>query len=122
MPRWLLAVFVLQLLWNMAGFPAMGQPHERAEASEQTSTLASAPASGQALVAAWADPSVQAARGPGAAANGLLDELPDLPDTLLRRAAPRTPAGPTPSHTGWVHNGSPDALLRALFRPPPARA
>lgn len=107
MPRWLLAVFVLQLLWNLAGFPAVEHPHERAQAGEP------------AVTAGWADTQSPAARGPGAAANGLLDELPDLPDTLLRRATPKSSAAPTPAHTGWVQAGSPDALLDALFRPPP---
>jgi hypothetical protein len=106
MPRWLLAVFVLQLLWNMAGFPAVKIPHEPALAEWTLVTTAST------------NQHQQDNRGPSTAANGLLDELPDLPDTLLRWSAPKSAPMPAPAHTGWVQIGSPDALLEALFRPP----
>ena len=109
MPRWLLAVFVLQLLWNLAGFPAVEHLNPHAQQAAEPS------------MTAGSDTQSPVARGPGTAANGLLDELPDLPDTLLRRAPPKSSAAPAPAHTGWVQTGSPDALLEALFRPP-ARA
>jgi hypothetical protein len=106
MPRWLLAVFVLQLLWNMAGFPAVEIPHKPTQAEWSSVSTAST------------DRQPQDNRGPSTAANGLLDELPDLPDSLLRWSTPKTAAMPAPAHSGWVQGGSPDALLEALLRPP----
>lgn len=107
MPRWLLAVFVLQLLWNMAGFPVMEHPYGRVQAE------------GVTVASGSSEHQPTPARGPGAAANGLLDELPDLPDSLLRRVAPKPSTAPTPAHAGWVQSGALDALLEALYRPPP---
>lgn len=106
MRRWLLAVFVLQLFWNMAGFAVLGQPHAPATADPLSVAVSAA------------DAQLHDGKGLTDQAHGLLDELPDLPDTLLRQRAPANLPAPAPVHTGWVQNGSPDPLPRALFRPP----
>ncbi len=106
MRRWLLAVFVLQLFWNMAGLAVMG------------GLRAHPPADPLSVAVSVADALAVEGKGLADQAHGLLDELPDLPDTLLRRSDPTPLPAPAPVHTGWVHNGSPDPLPRALFRPP----
>lgn len=106
MHRWLLVVFVLQLFWNMAGFAVVGTLHERAPPDRSLVAVSVADA--------------QASEGKGLVdrAHGLLDELPDLPDTLLRRVASKAVAAAFPAHAGWVQIGSPAPPSEMLFRPP----
>lgn len=110
MRRWLLAVFMLQLFLNVVGFavPVQGQG--------QGDMLANGPAPSAAVLLSDA----QAPRPKGLAdpTHGLVDDLPDLPDTLLRPAAARANKGPAPAHAGWVHAGSPAPLPDTLLRPP----
>jgi hypothetical protein len=106
MRRWLLVVFVLQLFWNMAGFAVVGQLHAQAIADPLSVAVSAA------------DAQINDGKGLVDKAHGLLDELPDLPDTLLRRVRTKVVAKPAPTHTGWVEVGSPDPLPEALFRPP----
>lgn len=106
MRRWLLAVFVLQLFWNMAGFAVVGHLHER-EPTDRPSVSVSV-----------AD--VQATHGKGLIdqAHGLLDELPDLPDSLLYEAPSDATRSLAPAHIAWVQTGAPAPLPEALLRPP----
>lgn len=103
MRRCLLAVFVLHLLWNMAGVVIVAQPHERP---------------GDALNAPLAG---SLAHGLADQTHGLMDERPDLPDSMLRKAAARAGSPLASSHAEWTGTGRaapwPDALLR-----PPQRA
>ena len=107
MRRWLLAVFVLQLLWNMAGFAVVGHGHER-EAGERLSVAMSV-----------ADVKATDGKGLVDLAHGLMDELPDLPETLLRRAPPKAIQAAAPGDSPRVSRGLPPPLPDALFRPPP---
>jgi len=106
MRRWLLAVFVLQLFWNMAGFAVMGHLHEREPADRLSVSVSVA--------------DVQATKGKGLVdqAHGLLDELPDLPDSLLDGAPSEAARNLAPAHIAWVQTGSPAPLPEALLRPP----
>ncbi len=106
MRRWLLAVFVLQLFWNMAGFAVVGQLQAQALADPLSVAVSAA------------DAQINDGKGLTDQAHGLLDELPDLPDSLLRRVIIKAVASQAPAHTGWVQIGSPDPLPEALFRPP----
>lgn len=104
--RVLLLVFLLQLFWNMAGFAVVGQLHAQALADPLSVAVSAA------------DAQINDGKGLTDQAHGLLDELPDLPDTLLRRATTKWVAAAAPAHSGWVQMGVPDPLPEALFRPP----
>jgi hypothetical protein len=106
MRQWLLAVFVLQMFWNMAGFAVLGQLH------------ASAVADPLSVAVSVVDAQRHDGKGLTDQAHGLLDELPDLPDTLLRQAPIKTVAGLAPAYMGWVEVGTTDPWPETLFRPP----
>lgn len=106
MRRWLLAVFVLQLFWNTAGFAVLGQPHAPAMADPLSVAVSAA------------DAQLHDGKGLADQAHGLLDEVPDLPDTLLRRTSTKTVANPAPAHMGWVQVGASDPWPDTLYRPP----
>ena len=108
MRRWLLAVFMLQLFLNVAGFALPGQG--------QGDMLANGPVLSAAVL--LSDAQTPRPKGLADPTHGLVDELPDLPDTLLRPAAARANKGPAPAHAGWVHAGSPAPLPDTLLRPP----
>jgi hypothetical protein len=107
MRRWLLVVFVLQLCWNMAGFAVMGLVHEHPPSDDTTVAMS--------VVDAHAND----AKGLADQAHGLLDEVPDLPDSLLRWSAPKWAGFPTPRHAARILSGRAPPLPEALFRPPP---
>ncbi len=104
MRSWLLAVFVLQLLWNVAGIALVGQAHAHAEGAYTVVSLAD----------------VQANEGKGLTdgAHGLADEVPDLSDTLLRRAPGACANLPHPAHRGQPSIGQLPPWLEGVFRPP----
>lgn len=102
-----MAVFVLQLLWNMAGFAVVGSLHERS------------PSDPPPVSVSVFDAQANDGKGLADLAHGLLDELPDLPDSLLRWTAHRWGPAPTPPHTTRLSAGRPPPLPVALFRPPP---
>lgn len=108
MRRWLLAVFVLQLFWNVAGLAVPGPGHEHLAADRPALSAA-------ALLAPAQTPRPKGLADP---THALVDELPDLPDTLLRPATTKANKGPAPAHAGWVHAGSPAPLPDTLLRPP----
>lgn len=107
MRRCLLAVFVLHLLWNMAGVVIVAQPHERPD------DALNAPLAGSLAH----DPSDNT-KGLADQTHGLMDELPDLPDSMLRKATARTGSPLASSHAEWTGAGRADPLPDALFRPP----
>jgi len=109
MRRWLLAVFVLQLFLNMAGLSVVEPWHAPGPDHGQHASVAQTPAG---------TPVSTKAKGLADQVHGLMDELPDLPDTLLRPAATKALAMSTPAHTGWVHAGADDPLPDTLLRPP----
>lgn len=106
MRRSLLVVFVLQLFWNMAGFAVVGHGYERTWTDRPSVSVSVA--------------DVQAIAGKGLVdqAHGLLDELPDLPDSLVCWRQPNTMPDPTPAHMACVGKGSPTPSPEALLRPP----
>jgi len=106
MRRWLLAVFVLQLFWNIAGFAVMGHLHERQPADRPSVSVSVA--------------DVQSIDGKGLIdqAHGLLDELPDLPDSLLDRTPSEATRSLAPAYIAWVQRASPGPYSEALLRPP----
>lgn len=106
MRRSLLAVFVLQLFWNMAGFALVGHRYERAVTDRPSVAVSVA--------------DVQSIDGKGLVdqAHGLLDELPDLPDSLVCGSPCNAASGPTPTHMARVVKGAPAPSPEALLRPP----
>ncbi len=107
MRRCLLAVFVLHLLWNMAGVVIVARPHER------PGDALHAPLGGSSAHAPVGDTQGLADR-----THGLLDDVPDLPDSMLRIAAVRASSPLAGSHAGWSGTARADPLPDALFRPP----
>lgn len=107
MRRWLLAVFVFQLFWSMAGFAIVGHAHERE------------PGGRPSVAVSLADVKATDGKGLVDLAHGLMDELPDLPDSLLRRSPPRALALKASADGRPLPHGLPPPLPVALYRPPP---
>jgi hypothetical protein len=106
MRSWLLAVFVLQLLWNMAGVALVGHSHERlGDKGVYTSV-------------SLADVKLTEGKGLVDSAHGLMDEVPELPDTLLRRSPLKAGLAPAQGHRSPLGDGLPAPWLDGVFRPP----
>jgi hypothetical protein len=103
MRRWLLAVFVLQLFWNMAGFAVVGHPH------------VAAPEGRNGVSVSAMDVFSTDGKGLVDRAHGLMDELPDLPDSLLRKVSTKAVTAAAPVHPRWVRSASPPPLPETLL-------
>lgn len=104
MRRGLIAIFCLQLIWNMAAYSVMG--YDSASSAVPTVSLSVA--------------DVHATPGKGLIdkAHGLADELPDLPDSAAPRSTPRLIHPLEPLHPLVVPAGLPLPMLDGLLRPP----
>lgn len=103
MRRWLIALFAAHFLWGVIGF-----------------ALPTLPADTPAVAAAASPPGAAAPSTKGLAdlEHALADELPDLPDTLQRRAALALAHVMTPVQPPWRAGTLPAPALDGPFRPP----
>lgn len=106
MRRWLIALFALHFLLGVVGF---GIPDHIVDVPS-----ASASPAGQA------DPQALngSAKGLKDLVHALADELPDLPDSLQRRAAPALSHVMTPTQPSATITSLPEPVLAGPFRPP----
>ncbi len=103
MRRWLIALFAVQFLLGVAGFAIPDH-------------IVDVPVAG--LAAPDAGSTAPSQKGLADLAHALADELPDLPDTLQRHAAPALAHVLTPLHPQLRIGGLPAPLLEQPFRPP----
>jgi hypothetical protein len=108
MRRWLIALFACHFLLGVVGFgisdhivdvPRVGVGASAADGTAQP---------------AWGAP----IKGLNDLAHALADELPDLPDSLQRRAAPALSHVMTPTQPAATIAALPEPVLAGLFRPP----
>ncbi|HSX92890.1 MAG TPA: hypothetical protein VLG41_08215 [Hydrogenophaga sp.] len=106
MRRWLIALFACHFLLGVVGFNIPDH-------------IVDVPRAADALVkAATSDPLAKSQKGLADLEHALGDELPDLPDTLQRRAAPLLSHVMTPARAS-TNVGLPRwPLLDGPFRPP----
>lgn len=106
MRRWLIALFACHFLLGVIGF---GIPDH----------IVDVPRAADALIdLASNDPLAKSQKGLADLEHALGDELPDLPDTLQRRAAPPLSHVMTPARAPTNVGLMPWPLLDAPFRPP----
>jgi hypothetical protein len=108
MRRWLIALFACHFLLGVVGF---GIPDHIVDVPSASAT-SPAPAAASALGGS--------AKGLSDLAHALADELPDLPDSLQRRAAPLLSHVMRPTQPAATITRLPEPLLASLFRPPRA--
>lgn len=108
MRRWLIALFAVHFLLGVVGF---GIPDHIVDvpsaAAAPLSDAAQAPLSGSA-------------KGLQDLVHALADELPDLPDSLQRRATPDLSHVMTPTQPPATIARLPQPVLAGPFRPPRA--
>ncbi|MGX5650112.1 hypothetical protein ACWKW4_07650 [Hydrogenophaga borbori] len=106
MRRWLIALFACHFLLGVVGF---GIPDH----------IVDVPRAADALIDAGANhPLAKSQKGLADLEHALGDELPDLPDTLQRRAAPPLSHVMTPAQAPADRGPPPAPLLDGPFRPP----
>lgn len=104
MRRWLIALFSLHFLLGVIG---IALPDRDPEPSMVAVSLA-----------AGSDTAAPSQKGLADLEHALADELPDLPDTLQRHAAPALAHVLTPRLPQWRPGSLPTPLLEQPFRPP----
>lgn len=103
---WLLALFVLQLVWNTAGVAVVGLGVEHERPAHLT------------VAASAVDAHATEGKGLIDQAHGLLDELPDLPDSLHRGLQTLPMASPLHTLPLAMHRSKVSHWPFLLFRPP----
>lgn len=106
MRRWLIALFAVHFLMGVIGFAIPDH-------------IVDVPVAGLATAAeAEADTTAPSQKGLADLAHALADELPDLPDTLQRHAAPALAHVLTPLKAQGHAGHLPAPALEEPFRPP----
>lgn len=106
MRRWLIALFALHFLMGVVGFAI---PDHVVDVPVAGLTAGDAHAS---------DTPAPSQKGLADLAHALADELPDLPDTLQRHAAPAGAHVLAPALPQWRQGGLSTPMLEQPFRPP----
>jgi hypothetical protein len=105
MRRWLIALFAVQFLLGVAGFAIPDH-------------IVDMPVAGLAAPGADTGSTAPSQKGLADLEHALADELPDLPDTLQRHAAPALAHVLTPLQAQWHAGNLPAPVLEEPFRPP----
>ena len=110
MRRWLIALFACHFLLGVVGFSI---PDHIVDVPRAADALVKAASSDP-----FANPLAKSQKGLADLEHALGDELPDLPDTLQRRAAPLLSHVMTPARAHPRVAGLPQPVLDGPFRPP----
>lgn len=108
MRRCLIAIFALHFFLSVSAFAFGDWAHER--------VVGSADAVSSAMLQATEAPAPGAADA--SASHALVDELPDLPDSLPRTRAVQKPPVDGGPFVGYRQHAAPPPSLEGLLRPP----